>query len=401
MYPRIDLKSERRKQFQGHKHPWIFSGAIKSTDSVIEDGQIVSVFIDNQFLAHGYYNSKSQIAIRVLSWNKEEQIDQNFWKQKIDAALEMRKDFVLSPSTTACRLIFAESDFLPGFVVDKYNHSLIVQIHTLGAEMLKQNFIQALLNSYEKIFGETPLSIMEISDLPARKHEGLPQENREILWGKPLENETILENGCRFEIDFQHGQKTGFFLDQRDNRQSLLNYVKNKKVLNLFSYTGGFSIYAGLADATAITSVDISAAATSLATKNFELNQITCPHTEITDDCFEYLEKNAPGSFDVIIVDPPAFIKSRNNFQEGLKGYISINSLALDVLPKNGLLVTSSCSAAMSDEDFLRMLNWAAENSHCQLQIIEKKAQPADHPLTPYFPEGDYLKFVIARKVRI
>lgn len=404
MYPRINLRPERRKQFQGHKHPWIFSGAIKNiepghADSL--DGQIVSVFIDGQFLLHGYYNSQSQIAIRALSWQEKEKIDQAFLEQKIEEALLLRKQFVLGEKTTACRLIFAESDFLPGFIVDKYNHTLILQIHTLGAETLKKKFIQALQESYTRVFGQTPSAILEKSDLPARQHEGLPAYHQEILHGQKVEQETILENGHSFLVDFRQGQKTGFFLDQRDNRQALTKYVDGKRVLNLFSYTGGFSVYAGISGATQVDSVDISEPATAIAVTNMDLNKVTCPHTEITADCFKYLENIAPGSLDVIIVDPPAFIKSRNNFNDGLKGYISINALALNSLADGGILVTSSCSAALNDDDFLRMLNWAAESSNCQLQIIEKKAQPADHPLTPYFPEGNYLKFVIARKVLI
>ncbi len=404
MYPRINLRPERRKQFQGHKHPWIFSGAIKNIepghpDSL--DGQIVSVFIDGQFLLHGYYNSQSQIAVRALSWREKEKIDQAFLEHKIEQALLLRQQFVLSSETTACRLIFAESDFLPGLVVDKYNHTLILQVHTLGAEKLKKTFIQALLKTYQEIFGETPISIMEKSDLPARQHEGLPSFHQELLHGQEVETETILENGHSFLVDFRQGQKTGFFLDQRDNRQALTKYVEGKRVLNLFSYTGGFSVYAATSGASQVDSVDISEPATIIAGTNMELNKVPCPHAEITADCFKYLENVATESLDVIIVDPPAFIKSRNNFNEGLKGYISINSLALKALAENGILVSSSCSASLNDEDFLRMLNWTAESSNCQLQIIEKKSQPADHPLTPYFPEGNYLKFVIARKVQI
>jgi 23S rRNA (cytosine1962-C5)-methyltransferase len=404
MYPRINLRPERRKQFQGHKHPWIFSGAIKNIEPGHPeslDGQIVSVFIDGQFLLHGYYNSQSQIAIRALSWQEKEQLNQDFLESKIEQSLLLRKKFVLTPETTACRLIFAESDFLPGFVVDKYNDTLIVQIHTLGAEKLKKDFVQALAVVYKEIFGTNPGSIMEKSDLPARQHEGLSPFHQETLQGKEVEQETILENGHRFLVDFRQGQKTGFFLDQRENRQALTKYVNGKRILNLFSYTGGFSVYAGTAGATEVDSVDISEPATAIAESNMELNKVPCPHSEIAADCFKYLENIVPESLDVIIVDPPAFIKSRNNFNDGLKGYISINALALNSLADNGILVTSSCSAALNDDDFLRMLNWAAESSNCQLQIIEKKAQPADHPLTPYFPEGNYLKFVIARKVKI
>jgi len=403
MYPKIELKSERRKQFQGHKHPWIFSGAIRQLEKIPADwnGQIVSVYIEGQFLLHGYFNRQSQIAVRALSWRENEVIDQNFLEKKIEQALLLRKQLILSPQTTACRLIFAESDFLPGFIVDQYNNTLILQIHTLGAEKLKPLFLNALVNGYKNILGESPVAVREISDLPARALEGLPKTHYEHLWGEQTDRETILENGFRFLVDFEHGQKTGFFLDQRENRLAITKYCQGKNILNLFSYSGAFSVYAAENQAKSVDSVDISAEAIRMASANLDLNQVSCAHREISADCFQFLENIQPGQYELVIVDPPAFIKSRKDFNEGLKGYISINALALKALPENGILVSSSCSAALNDDDFLRLLNWAAESANCQLQIMEKKAQPADHPLTPYFPEGNYLKFMIMRKVAI
>jgi 23S rRNA (cytosine1962-C5)-methyltransferase len=401
VYPRINLKSERRKQFQGHKHPWIFSGAIKNTEQPSGQlhGKLVSVYLEDTFLLHGYYNAQSQIALRALSWNKQEAVDHKFFERTIRQALTLRRAFVLNDQTSACRLIFAESDLLPGFIVDQYNHTLILQIHTLGAENLKQLFVQALVQVYTEIFGQVPESIMEISDVSARVHEGMDKTHQELLFGRKVDSETIVEHGVKFLVDFQNSQKTGFFLDQRENRLALNKYVRDRRVLNLFSFTGGFSAYAGLHNAASVDSVDISIPAISTAKHNLELNRVPCPHREIAEDCFKYLEKVEPGQYDLIVVDPPAFIKSRNNMREGLKGYISINAMALRALPEQGLLVSSSCSAALNDEDFLRMLNWAADSANCQLQILEKKSQPADHPLTPYFPEGNYLKFAIMRKI--
>lgn len=403
MYTRIDLNPARRKQFHGHKHPWIFSGAIIKTEQPKEQihGQLVSVFLENQFLAHGYFNHQSQIAIRLLSWQEDDQINQDFFEQKIRSAIQLRTANINQNLTSAYRLIFAESDFLPGFVLDKYNHTLILQIHTLGAENLKAIFIQALLKVYQEIFQEIPTAIIEKSDITSRTHEGLPKNHQEVLYGTKTEEEIISENGYKFCVNFPEGQKTGFFLDQRENRAAIQKYVHNLDILNLFSYTGGFSIYASAAKAKSVKSVDISKFATSLATKNFEINQLKGNHQEITADCFEYLEDLPDHSFDVIIVDPPAFIKSQKTQSDGIKGYITINSIALQKLKENGILISSSCSAALSDQDFLRMLNWSANSANCQLQIMEKKAQPVDHPLTPYFPEGNYLKFVICRKVKI
>lgn len=403
MYTRIDLNPSRKKQFQGHRHPWIFSGAIIKTALPKGQihGQLVSIFLDNEFLAHGYFNEQSQIAIRILSWQQDELIDKNFFETKIRSTIQLRLENINQNDTTAYRLIFAESDFLPGFVLDKYNHTLILQIHTLGADQLKSVFIEALLKVYQEIYQQVPTAIIEKSDIAARAHEGLPRDHQAILFGKSVEEEIISENGHRFLVNFPQGQKTGFFLDQRENRQALQKYAKNRNVLNLFSYTGGFSIYAASGGAKTVESVDISKIALAATTKNFEINKFTIPHTEISADCFEYLENLPENQFDIIIVDPPAFIKSQKALSDGIKGYITINSLALQKLPENGILVSSSCSAALSDQDFLRMLNWSAHAANCQIQIIEKKAQPVDHPLTPYFPEGNYLKFVIARKINI
>jgi 23S rRNA (cytosine1962-C5)-methyltransferase len=403
MYPRIDLDPKRLKNFTRHKHPWIFSGAIQKLSQPKEQlhGQLVSIFCDNQFIMHGYYNQFSQIAIRALSWQTEEQINQKFFQEKIRQAIILRKKFVLSPETTACRLIFAESDFLPGFIVDQYNHSYIIQIHTFGAEKLKQLFVQALALVTQEQFGRKPQMILEKSDIPSRKHEGMEPLHQELLYGNKVNQEIILENGKQFTVDFDSSQKTGFFLDQRTNRKTLSKYCLQKKVLNLFAYTGGFSIYSSAAGAAQIDSVDISKEAVKQITKNLALNNLTAPHQEIAADAFDFLSQMLPDQYDLIVIDPPAFVKSAKKIQEGIKGYLSLNQLALQKLPEDGILVTSSCSAALSDQDFFRMLNWAANAAGCQIQVIEKASQPTDHPLTPYFPEGEYLKFYVVRKVKL
>jgi len=405
MYPRIDLDPKRLHNFTKHKHPWIFSGAIQKIDQPRGQvhGKIVSVYCDDHFIMIGYYNQFSQIAVRALSWQKDELIDHKFIVQKIRQAAEMRQQFVLNSKTTACRLIFAESDFLPGFVVDKYNNSYIVQIHTLGAENLKQIFVQALQEVAKKVFGKVPSMILEKSDISSRQHEGMDSKNHQLLFGEKVEKEIILENGHQFEVNFDLSQKTGFFLDQRDNRETLTKYSYGKKILNLFAYTGGFSIYAGAKNNAAgqIVSVDISKEAVKQIAKNFSLNKITVQHHEIVADAFDFLTDMEAEKYDLIIIDPPAFVKSAKKLKEGIKGYITLNQLALEKLPEDGILVTSSCSAALNDADFFRMLNWAANAANCQIQVIEKRCQPTDHPLTPYFPEGEYLKFYIVRKVKI
>lgn len=396
MYPKIHLKSKLKKTFLGHKHPWIFSGAIDRMESEKSalHGKLASIFLDGVFLAHGYYNKQSQIAVRILSWNEEEIIDREFFKRKISEAVSTRGEYVLNDTTTACRLVFAESDFLPGFIVDKYNNTLILQIHTLGAETLKQDFVDALTDVL------SPLCIFEKSDAQARKLEGLPEKNEAVLYGKLQEEEVILEHGLKFRVDFLHGQKTGFFLDQRENRLALQGYVKDRKVLNICSYTGGFSVSALQGGATHVTSVDVSDRAILESTENVVLNGFEKDkHTAVTKDAFEFLKTTKPGTFDIIVLDPPAFVKSKKDIDRGLKGYISLNQRALEVLHDDGILMTCSCSGAVSDEQFFRMLSWSAQAAGCLVQVLEKRSQPLDHPLTPYFPEGGYLKCYIVRKV--
>lgn len=398
MYKRINLRPEKLKQFTRHKHPWIFSGAILGKYS-INDGELVAVYCDDLFIGNGYYNSASQIAIRLISWQENEFIDKKFLSKKIITAIKFRQQLLENEKTSAYRIIFAESDFLPGFIVDKYNHSLILQIHTLGAEKLKTVFVEALIESYQNVYGQSPEMIYEKSDIKARRHEGLVEVHQELLFGKLKKQEIILENSLKFEVNFFDGQKTGFFIDQRVSRQIIEKYSKSKKVLNLFAYTGGFSLYAARGVALNVVSLDISKPAVDQINHNFQINQLKSDHQAIVDDAFDYLTDLEPNQFDLIILDPPAFIKSRQKIQEGIKGYLTINQKALEKLPNNGLLLTCSCSGALSDEDFFRMLNWAANAANCQIQVIEKISQPLDHPLTPFFPEGAYLKSYLVRKV--
>lgn len=398
MYKRINLRPEKLKQFTRHKHPWIFSGAILGKHS-INDGDLVTVYCDDLFIGNGYYNSASQIAIRLISWKENEIIDQNFLSEKITSAIRLRYQLLENQKTSAYRIIYAESDFLPGFIVDKYNNSLILQIHTLGAEKLKTVFVAALIESYQSVYGQSPEMIYEKSEIKARRHEGLTEIHQELLFGKLIKKETILENDLKFEVNFFDSQKTGFFIDQRVSRQIIEKYSKSKKVLNLFAYTGGFSLYAARGEASKVVSLDISKPAVDQINQNFQINKLKSDHQEIVDDAFDYLTDLEPNQFDLIILDPPAFIKSRQKIQEGIRGYLTINQKALEKLPENGLILTCSCSGALSDEDFFRMLNWAANAANCQIQVVEKISQPLDHPLTPFFPEGAYLKSYLIRKV--
>lgn len=399
-YFTVKLKDGREKSLF-YRHPWIFSGAIQKIGN-IEDGALINVVAaDGRFLARGYYNSRSTIAIRVLTFEENEMIDQSFFEKKLLAALELRKKFINERETNAYRLVFAEGDGLPGLIVDKYADVLVVQIHTLGMEKMREIMVSALV----KIFA--PRLIIERSDVTVRRQEGLNTMPVGVLYGTfdsgLIE---IIEHGLKFLVDVMHGQKTGFFLDQRENRAAVMKYVKEKRVLNLFAYSGGFSCYALRGGASRVTSLDISKDALKLCQQNVELNSFvdesgaTQRHDVVAEDVFQYLEKIATGAekFDVVIVDPPAFVKSAKSLQNALKAYARLNEMALRVVEENGILVSSSCSSHVSSEMFKKTLFQAALRTKDDLVIVEQRTQPVDHPNKLYFPEGEYLKFFVLQK---
>jgi 23S rRNA (cytosine1962-C5)-methyltransferase len=400
----VKLKQGREKSLF-YRHPWVFSGAIQNVDELknAENGSIVDVAdFNGNFLARGYYNSASNIAVRVLSF-KNEEIDENFFVSRVRAAWEMRRAYFDAAQTDALRVVFAEGDGLPGLIVDKYGDVLVLQIHTLGMEKLKDLAVKAL----KKVFD--PECIYERSDVSVRRLEGLRTLPTGILFGE-LEDDGLLkvrENGLEFMVDIVNGQKTGFFLDQRENRATIQKYAAGRKVLNLFSYSGGFSCYALKGGAAHVTSVDISEAANDLCRKNVELNGFdAAQHEAVTADAFEYLEKGAGGAgeaagaqkFDLVIVDPPAFVKSQKNLDAALRAYAKLNEQALRVLKPAGILVTSSCSAHVTVDMFKKALFQAALRTGDDLKILEQRTQPFDHPSRLYFPEGDYLKFFVLQR---
>lgn len=395
MHPKIYLKSSAKKNISKIQHPWIFSHQIKDTDLPSSEihGKVVSVFCRDEFLCHAYYNSKTQIALRILSRNTEDAIDLKYFRERIRKAAGLRNEYVLSADTTACRLVYGESDGLPGFIVDKYNDSLILQVSTAGAENLKPIFLEALIDVVK------PKMVYEKSPGQNRVIEGLKEKGAELLFGEFREEELINENGIKYYVNFITGQKTGFYLDQRENRLRIRNFVKGKRVLNMFSYTGGFSISSLSGGADYAYSVDSSANAIEISKRNFEINKINeDKHEQICADVFRLLGEMKPGSYDVIILDPPAFVKSNKHLKTGIKGYISLNSLALKKLPPGGLLLTSSCSGAVNQDVFSKIINWASIDSGCEVQILEKHSHAADHPVIPNFPESEYLKFFICIK---
>lgn len=392
--PSIKLKKGRDKSFN-RKHPWIFSGAVDSVKDVNTNGEIVDIISgDGKFLGYGSYSSLSQISVRVLSFNPDEKIDRAFFKQRIENAIQFRKQIINYELTNSYRLINAESDSLPGLVVDKYADFIVCQFLSAGAEFWKKEIVEILVDLIN------PSGIFERSDVEVREKEGL-QQSKGILYGKaPEELIEIIENENRFLVDVNYGHKTGFYLDQRDNRKLLENFVLGKEVLNCFSYTGGFSIYAIKAGASKVVNVDSSAESLSLADKNFTLNGIDSSKYENTqDDVFKYLRKlrDTSKQFDVIILDPPKFAESVSQIEKAGRGYKDINLLALKLLKKNGVLFTFSCSGHIVPELFNKIIADAAADAGREVHLLKYLTQSPDHTMLTNFPEGLYLKGLVCK----
>lgn len=392
--PSVKLKKGRDKSFN-RKHPWIFSGAIDSVKDVNSNGETVDVISgDGKFLGYGSYSSHSQISVRVLSFNPEEKINLDFFQKRIKNAAEFRKQIITDKTTNAFRVVNAESDLLPGLVVDKYGDYLVCQFLSAGAEFWKKEIVEILVSLFN------PTGIFERSDVEVREKEGL-LPSKGVLFGKePDELIEIIENGNKFFVDVNLGHKTGFYLDQRDNRKILEQFASGKEILNCFSYTGGFSVYAVKAGASKVINVDSSAESLVLAEKNFFLNGIDSSKFENThDDVFKYLRKlrDTNRQFDVIILDPPKFAESVSQIDKAARGYKDINLLALKLLKKNGLLFTFSCSGHIVPDLFNKIIADAAADAGREVHILKYLTQSPDHTMLTSFPEGLYLKGLICK----
>jgi 23S rRNA (cytosine1962-C5)-methyltransferase len=393
LYPEVKLRPERRKSLLAG-HPWLFSGALQEKPKV-PDGSLVSVICGSEILGVGYYNSRTDIAVRLLS-RTEESVDAAFFARRFRRLKEEREEY-LPAGTTAWRAIFAEADGCPGLIVDHYAGVLVAQIHTLGMDRLKGEIFAALAEVF------APRAIVERSDLAVRRQEGLPDMPVGVVHGTLDDSEIeFTENGHRFVADVLKGQKTGFFLDQRENRLALQRWCKGRSVLNVFSYTGGFSVYAAGAGAKRVASLDASAPAMALCRRNMELNGFSFPNADFkTEDAFEALSALPAGEFDCIIIDPPSLAKSRNQLKNAIKAYTSLNTKALKALPVGGILVSASCTTHIDPLTFTKILHQSALNAGCGLKMLENKDQPFDHPYHFSFPEGRYLKFFVTRKIAI
>lgn len=381
---RCILKKDKEKPLEGF-HPWVFSGAIEEIDDSYASGDIVKVYShQGKYLGQGYLNPRSQIAIRMLSFDETE-INAAFFERKIIEACAIRRQF-LPPQTNAYRLIHAEGDGLPGLIVDAYGPYLVVQILTAGIEHWKNAIVQ-ILQKQMPVKG-----IFERNDSDWRQWEGLEKRVGKLSGEEPPDFIEILENGHKFLVDIHRGQKTGFFLDQRANRKLIQEISREKRVLNCFSYTGGFSVYAMKGGAVQAISVDSSEEALNTAKANFRENQIPVSDQDfICEDVFDYF-RSSRQEFDLIVLDPPAFCKNKQQIQQASRGYKDINMQALKHLPPGGLLLTCSCSSHMDPDLFQKIVFAAAKDARKNLRILAKTSHGFDHPISIFHPEGEYLK---------
>jgi len=376
------------------RHPWVFSGALEKVKGKPANGEVVKVFaFDQEFLAYGYYNSNSRVAVRLLEWDETQTINKNWYEIRLKQAIASRQ-FILSEETNTCRLVFSEADFLPGLIVDKYADFLSLQILSSGIESVKNDIVDILKAQLE------PKGIFDKSDATARTHEGLPIENG-LLWGEnPPEFLEVRENGIAYNINIAEGQKSGFYCDQRDNRKILASYTKGKKVLDCFSYSGGFSLNSLANDAASVTSVDSSALAVETLQQNVALNKFDSEKvTTIQSDVNKQLRafREAGELFDIIVLDPPKYAPSRSALDRAARAYKDLNRLGMLLLEKGGLLATFSCSGAVDIETFKQIIAWAALDAGKEVQIIKQFCQPEDHPVRISFSEGEYLKGLLLR----
>ncbi len=388
----IYLKSRKEDSLM-RRHPWVFSGAISKMEGDIQEGDTVRVLASNGFfLGIGHY-ANSSIAVRIISFDDIE-IDENFWIAKLQNAFEVRQsaDLTDNSSTNMYRLVHAEGDGMPGLIIDIYNKTAVIQAHSLGMHLQKELLCEAL----QKVLGTRIESVYDKSAETLGKIKNYDVSN-DYLIGNQGQSQVCLENSCSFQIDWETGQKTGFFIDQRDNRALLGRYAKGKKILNVFCYTGAFSIYALQHGAQLVHSLDSSAKALEITEENVKIGGFAAEkHQCIKADAIEYL-KNMDQEYDIIILDPPAFAKRLDARHAAVQAYKRINVQALKQLRKGGLLFTFSCSQAVDAELFKHTLTAAAIETQRNVRILHKMRQPADHPVSMFHPEGEYLKGLVLR----
>ncbi len=383
--PKVILKRGREKPLL-RGHPWVFSGAVEKIEGEVSPGDEAEVYSkEGQFIGIGHLNPHSQILIRLLT-HKKEILGEDFFKERILKAAHYRESWFRG-KTNAYRMVNGEGDFLPGLIIDRYGNLLALQFTTAGMDRLKGLVTKILIEHF------SPQTIYERSDAPIRKEEGL-KESEGLLFGKEITGFIEIEEyDCRFWVDVRGGQKTGFYLDQRENRLFLREFTKGKKVLDGFSYTGAFSIHAGRGGAEELTLIDSSEEALKRAKEHFDLNGLNhLPIQLIKGDAFEVLRGLESSSYDMIVLDPPPFAKKKGELLGALRGYKEIHLQAFRLLRSNGLLLTFSCSHHMTWDLFQKVIFLAACDAGKKVQLLTRRGQPIDHPFSVFHPEGEYLK---------
>ncbi|MCH7403527.1 class I SAM-dependent rRNA methyltransferase [Belliella kenyensis] len=388
-YPKISLAKNKEISIL-RKHHWIFSGAIAKRDKDLENGQLVQVYsAKDAFLGIGHFQNGS-IMVRIISF-EEKPIDQIFWNAKIQSALAVRNQMGLidHENTDVYRLIHGEGDGLPGLIIDFYNGTAVIQAHSIGMH----HHIEEISNALQNAYGNQLAAVYDKSAETLPKN--LPNLENKLIFGEPKTN-LVKENGCIYEIDWEKGQKTGFFVDQRDNRQLFGQYSKNKKVLNTFCYSGGFSVSALKAGAKEVHSIDISAKAIELTDKNVALNagSISGKHESIVADVVKYI-KEIEQDYDVIVLDPPAFAKNMKSRHNAVQAYKRLNAEAFKHIKSGGILFTFSCSQVVDKQLFTNTITAAAMESGRNIRILHFLSQPPDHPINIYHQETAYLKGLV------
>ncbi|WP_313260176.1 class I SAM-dependent rRNA methyltransferase [Sphingobacterium sp.] len=375
-------------------HPWVFSGAISAALGKPQNGDIVSVYnIEDEFIAYGIYNGNSRVAVRLLEWDPSQEITEQWWRNRVSKAVNNRLS-LLHDSNNTVRLIFAEADFLPGLIADKYADFISIQVHSAGIEKVKDIIVDQLVQLLQ------PKGIYERSDLKSREYEGLPDTNGLLFGTVPPEFVDVIENGIHYQVNIVEGQKSGFYCDQRENRAITASYAKDKKMLDCFSYSGGFTLNAFREGASSITSVDSSGLAIETLKNNIKLNGFdSSKHTAVQSDVNKYLrELGEQGEkFDVIVLDPPKYAPTRSALEKASRAYKDLNRRGLMLLNSGGLLATFSCSGAMDIDTFKQVIAWAALDAGKEIQFIYQYCQPEDHPVRASFPESEYLKGLLVR----
>ncbi len=402
-YPSVQITPKAERAVK-RGHPWVYAGEIKSTGGSRSNGGLVDVFAGTAYMGTGFYNGNSKITVRLLSRNANDKFDAAFWRRRVEYAVRYRQTVMPGDDFKCCRLIHGEADQMPGLTVDRYGELLSVQVLSLGMERVQDMVFQALYDVLTGL-GEDIRGIFLRNDVAIRELEGMEQQKGWYpIPGLPTPEcavTEITENGVRYLVDVENGQKTGFFLDQKYNRQAAARLAKGKRVLDCFTHTGSFGLNAAKAGAEHVHSVDISASAIEMARANARRNELTNIDFEVADvfDLLTRLGEEKRHGYDYIILDPPAFTKSRDTVEDATRGYKEINRRAMKILPRGGYLATCSCSHFMTRERFEGMLRAAAWDAAVSLRQIEQRQQAPDHPILWNVPETDYLKFYLFQVV--